>query len=86
VGACLAVAHGDADAAVRLFAAAHVLAPPPGESEVPFEQDLAAGLAEARAALGEQAARAAWTLGSALPLAAARAQLVEQLERVSSPA
>ncbi len=86
VGACLAVAHGDADAAVRLFAAAHVLAPPPGESEVPFEQDLAAGLAEARASLGEQAARAAWTLGSALPLAAARAQLVEQLERVSSPA
>jgi predicted ATPase/DNA-binding SARP family transcriptional activator len=85
-GACLAFAQGDADGAVLLFAAAHVVSPPPGGGEVPFEQDFAAALAEARAALGDQGARRAWTLGSGLPLAAAHERLLELLDRVSSPA
>jgi predicted ATPase/DNA-binding SARP family transcriptional activator len=85
VGGCLAAAQGDAAAAVRLFAAAHVVSPPPGGGDVPLEQDLAAGLAEARTALGGQAGTA-WTLGTGLPLAAARAQLADVLDRVSSPA
>ena len=85
-GACLAFAQGDADGAVLLFAAAHVVSPPPGGGEVPFEQDFAAALAEARAALGDQGAHRAWTLGSGLPLAAAHERLLELLGRVSSPA
>ena len=85
-GACLAFAQGDADGAVLLFAAAHVVSPPPGGGEVPFEQDFAAALTEARGALGDQGARRAWTLGSGLPLAAAHERLVELLDRVSSPA
>ena len=86
VGGCLALARADAEGAVRLFAAAHVVSPPPGGGEVPFEQDFAAALTEARATLGDQAASRAWTLGSGLPLAAARERLLEVVERVSSPA
>ncbi len=79
VGGCLAAARGEPGTAVRLFAAAQTLSPAPGGRDVPPEQDLAAALEEARASLGEQAARSAWTLGSGLPLASARAQLAELL-------
>ncbi len=75
VGGCLALMHRDAAAAVRLFAAAHVLSAPPGGGEVPFEQDLASGLTEARAELGEESARREWLLGTVLPQATIRAQL-----------
>ena len=34
--------------------------------------------------MSEQAARTAWTLGSGLPLASARAQLADVLDRVSA--
>ena len=84
VGGCLAVARGRAEPAVRFFAAAQALSPSPGGGDVPPEQDLAAGLAEARAALGEPAARRAWTLGGGLPLASVRAQLAELLTDVGA--
>jgi len=85
VGGCLAAARGNAGAAVRLFAAGHTLAPPPGGGEVPFEHDLAAGLAESRAVLGEEASGRAWLLGAGLPLETIRAQLTALLDEVSSP-
>ncbi len=84
VGACLAVARGEAATAARLFAAAHVVSPTPGAGETPFEQDLAAGLGEARAALGEEAFRHAWLLGAGLPLPSIRAQLASLLADVSA--
>ncbi len=80
VGGCLAAARGDDDTAVRLFAAAHVVAPPPGGADQPPEQDLAAGLAEARLALGDKAAGRAWTIGGGLPLAAVRTLLAAVLD------
>jgi predicted ATPase len=90
VGGCLAAAEGDPDTAVRLFAAAQTLSPSPGGRQEPPEQDLAAALAEARAVLvdrgDEQAAQNAWTLGSALPVASARARLTEVLGLVSARA
>ena len=82
----MAAARGEADTAVRLFAAAQSLSASPGGGDVPPEQDLAAALAEARASLGEQAARSArgrW--GPALPLASCvAAQLADVLDRVSA--
>ena len=84
VGACLAVARGEAATAARLFAAAHVVSPTPGAGETPFEQDLAAGLGEARAALGEEAFRRAWLLGAGLPLPSIRDQLASLLADVSA--
>ncbi|HET7477640.1 MAG TPA: BTAD domain-containing putative transcriptional regulator [Dermatophilaceae bacterium] len=48
---CLLVARGEHRSAVRLFAAAHALAPPEGEDGEPFETDLRAALRAARAAL-----------------------------------
>lgn len=86
VGGCLAAAGGDDDAAVRLFGAARTLSPSPGGSDYPPEQDLAAGLAEARHSLGEKGAQRAWTLGSSLPLAAARAQLEALLQATPAEA
>jgi hypothetical protein len=90
VGGCLAAAEGDPDTAVRLFAAAQTLSPSPGGRQDPPEHDLAAALAEARAVLvdrgDEQAAQNAWTLGSALPVASARARLTEVLGLVSARA
>ena len=85
VGGCLAAAQGDAAAAVRLFAAAHVLSPPPGGGDVPFEQDFASSLVEARTTLGDRAAHTAWTLGAGLPLAVVRGQLV-RADRSGQPA
>jgi ATP/maltotriose-dependent transcriptional regulator MalT len=79
VGGCLAAAQGQGDTAVRLFAAAQALSETPGGNEEPPEQDFAAALAEARAALGEQAARRAWLLGQAMPLPAVRALLATLL-------
>ena len=61
------------------------MSPTPFAEDAPPEQDLAAALAEARAVLGEQAFRRAWTIGSSLPLAAVRAQLDGLLERVAEP-
>ena len=84
VGACLAVARGEAATAARLFAAAHVVSPTPGGGENPFEQDLAAGLGEARAALGEEAFRRAWLLGAGLPLPSIRDQLASLLADVGA--
>jgi predicted ATPase/DNA-binding SARP family transcriptional activator len=84
VGGGVAAARGEADTAVRLFAAAQSLSASPGGGDVPPDQDLAAALTEARASLSEQAARTAWTLGSGLPLASARAQLADVLDRVSA--
>ena len=84
VGGCLAAARGRADPAVRLFAAAQALSPSPGGGDVPPEQDLAAGLAEARAALGEQAARRAWTARRRTAAASVRAQLAALLTDVSA--
>ena len=80
VGGCLAAARGDDDTAVRLFAAAHVVAPPPGGADQPPEHHLAAGLAEARLALGDKAAGRAWTIGGGLPLAAVRTLLAAVLD------
>ena len=85
VGGCLAWARGDAALAVRLFAGAHTISPPPGGSEVPFEQDLAAGLGEARGTLGEEAFRREWLLGVSLPTPTIRAQLAALLAEVSVP-
>jgi predicted ATPase/DNA-binding SARP family transcriptional activator len=84
VGACLAVARGEAATAARLFAAAHVVSPTPGGGETPLEQDLAAGLGEARAALGEEAFRRAWLLGAGLPLPSIRDQLASLLADVGA--
>ncbi len=84
VGGGVAAARGEADTAVRLFAAAQSLSASPGGGDVPPDHDLAAALTEARASLSEQAARTAWTLGSGLPLASARAQLADVLDRVSA--
>jgi hypothetical protein len=84
VGACLAAARGEAATAARLFAAAHVVSPTPGGGETPFEQDLAAGLGEARAALGEEAFRRAWLLGAGLPLPSIRDQLASLLADVGA--
>ena len=75
VGGCLAAAVGQADSAVRLFAAAQTLSESPGGRDEPPEQDLAAALAEARAELGDQGARRAWLLGQATPLAGVRGLL-----------
>ena len=75
VGACLAVLSGDPVSAVRAFAAAqHVSASPSGTNE-PIEADLAARLAEARAALGEEEFGREWELGRTLPVASARAKV-----------
>jgi predicted ATPase/DNA-binding SARP family transcriptional activator len=84
VGACLAVARGEAATAARLFAAADVVSPTPGGGETPFEQDLAAGLGVARAALGEEAFRRAWLLGAGLPLPSIRDQLASLLADVGA--
>jgi predicted ATPase len=84
VGGCLAAAYGDPAAAVRFFAAAQSLSASPGGGDVPPDQDLAAALAEARADLGDQAARSAWTLGSGLPPETIRSQLRDVLARVSA--
>jgi hypothetical protein len=85
-GGCLAAALGQADTAVRLFAAAQTLSASPGGGDDPPEQDLAAGLAEARAALGAQAAGRAWLLGQTMPLAAVRALLSTLLAEVPEEA
>ncbi len=76
---CLAAALGQADTAVRLFAAAQGLSESPGGREEPPEQDLAAALTEARGELGEPAARRAWLLGKATPLAGVRALMTTLL-------
>ncbi len=86
VGGCLALAQGDPETTVLLFAAAHAVSPAPGGGDVPFEQDFAAALSGARGALGDTASRRAWTLGSGLPLTAARQRLTDVVARVSSPA
>ena len=52
---------------------------------MPFEQDLAAGLGEARGALGEEAFRREWLLGVSLPTPTIRAQLAALLAEVSVP-
>jgi predicted ATPase/DNA-binding SARP family transcriptional activator len=85
-GGCLAAALGQADSAVRLFAAAQTLSESPGGGEEPPEQDLAAGLAEARAELGPQAAGRAWLLGQAMPLTAVRALLAPLLAELPEAA
>ena len=85
-GGCLAAAVGQADTAVRLFAAAQTLSASPGGGDEPPEQDLAAGLAEARAALVPQAARRAWLLGQTMPMAAVRALLSTLLAEVPEKA
>ena len=75
VGGCLAVLSGDPASAVRAFAAAqHVSASLSGTSE-PIEADLAARLAEARAALGEEEFGREWELGRTLPVGSVRAKI-----------
>ncbi|MEZ5093230.1 BTAD domain-containing putative transcriptional regulator [Nocardioides sp.] len=71
VGGCLAVLSDEQPLAVRAFAAAQRLSPSPSGTDEPLETDLAARLAQARAAVGEHAARE-WTLGATLPLRSTR--------------
>jgi predicted ATPase/DNA-binding SARP family transcriptional activator len=82
VAGCLAAAQGQADASVRLFAAAQALSEAAGGTDEPPEQDLAAALQEARAALGPQAAQRAWLLGQAMPLAVVRRLVTTVLDDV----
>lgn len=77
VAGVLAEAGHRADLAVRLFAAAQRLSPSPTGTDTPPEVDLAAALDRARTTLGEPDAEQEWTLGGALPLTAALAQVDE---------
>ncbi|MEZ0581315.1 BTAD domain-containing putative transcriptional regulator [Nocardioides sp. MH1] len=63
VAGAIAMATSRPDDAIRLFAAAEAVSPAPGGGGEPVEQDLAAALAAARAAVGDAAANRAWTLG-----------------------
>jgi hypothetical protein len=89
-GACLARARGEAAIGSSALRGPRTGAPTPGGA-TPFEQDLRAGLGEARAALGEEAFPAArGLLGAALPLPSIRDQLASAARRlggaeVSSP-
>jgi predicted ATPase len=71
----LAEAGGDPALAVRLFAAAQVLAPSVTGTDEPPEVDFAAALQRAREALDEREVEREWTLGGALPLATMLGQL-----------
>jgi predicted ATPase len=75
VGGCLAVLAGDPATAVRAFAAAQEVSASPSGTDEPIEADLAARLAEARAALGEDGFRREWLLGRTLPVLSVRAQV-----------
>jgi hypothetical protein len=75
VGGCLAVLTGDPVTAVRAFAAAQEVSASPSGTDDPIEADLAARLAEARAALGEDGFSREWTLGRTLPVSSVRAKL-----------
>ena len=78
-GGLLATTLGEADLAVRCFAAGHQVAPSPSGTEEPIEADLAAALSTARAILGDAADRA-WLLGRTSPgrtRAALEARLTE---------
>ncbi|WP_344774958.1 AfsR/SARP family transcriptional regulator [Nocardioides panacisoli] len=80
-GGVLAAALGEADLAVRCFAAGHQVAPSPSGTEEPIEADLAEALSRARAALGDAADRT-WLLGRTSPdrtRAALEARLTELL-------
>jgi predicted ATPase/DNA-binding SARP family transcriptional activator len=78
VAGSLAAARGQAAEAVRLYAAAQRLAPSPSGTDEPVEADLAGGLETARAALGPDASRREWTLGTSLTTARVR-ELVHAL-------
>jgi predicted ATPase/DNA-binding SARP family transcriptional activator len=75
VGGCLAVLTGDPVTAVRAFAAAQEVSASPSGTDEPIEADLAARLAEARAALGEEDFQRQWRLGRTLPVATVRAHV-----------
>ena len=88
VGGGVAAARGEADTAVRLFAAAQSLSASPGGGDVPPDHDLAAALTEARAVAGEQAAparRGRWGPASRSASPRQLAQLLaDVLDRVSA--
>jgi hypothetical protein len=75
VGGCLAMLEADPVTAVRAFAAAQEVSASPSGTDEPIEADLAARLAEARAALGEDGFRREWLLGRSLPVPSVRAQV-----------
>lgn len=79
VAGCLAVAVGDPQAALRLFASAAALAPGPRDGGDPPEADLAATLAAARSALGDAAVRAE-SLAASIPISTRH--LREMIEEV----
>jgi predicted ATPase/DNA-binding SARP family transcriptional activator len=75
VGGCLAELNGDPATAVRAFASAQEVSASPSGTDEPIEADLAARLADARAALDEDGFRREWRLGRTLPVASVRAQI-----------
>ena len=75
VGGCLAVLTGDPVIAVRAFAAAQEVSASPSGTDEPIEADLAARLAEAKAAIEAADFRREWLLGRSLPVASVRAQV-----------
>ena len=61
--------------AVRAFASAQQVSASPSGTDEPIEADLAARLAEARTALGEDGFQREWELGSTLPPASVRSKV-----------
>lgn len=85
VGGCLAVLMRDPVSAVRAFAAAQEVSASPSGTDEPIEADLAARLAEARSALGEDGFRREWRLGRTLPMASIRDKIVGLAARPAIP-
>lgn len=75
VTAHLALQLGEPERAIRLFAAAHRLAPSPDGGDEPMEGDLRSALRNARAAVGTERATRLWDFGGhdATPAALAEA-------------
>ena len=75
MGGCLAVLTEDPVTAVRAFASAQQVSASPSGTDEPIEADLAARLAQARTALGEDRFQREWELGRTLPATSVRSKV-----------
>ena len=85
VGGCLAILTEDPVTAVRAFALAQQVSASPSGTNEPIEADLAARLAEARTALGEDGFQREWELGCTLPAASVRSRVDALAAQLATP-
>jgi len=71
--------------AVRAFALAQQVSASPSGTNEPIEADLAARLAEARTALGEDGFQREWELGCTLPAASVRSRVDALAAQLATP-